>query len=83
MRRAAPDNGLALPGIRVGALLFRGAQVADGLRSGRMVREGVILPANTVSSRDKRHMTDRPNFLFIMTDQQRADWLGCAGHPVV
>lgn len=28
-------------------------------------------------------MSDHPNFLFIMTDQQRADWLGCAGHPVV
>lgn len=28
-------------------------------------------------------MTDRPNFLFLMTDQHRADWLGCAGHPVV
>ncbi len=28
-------------------------------------------------------MTDRPNFLFLITDQQRADWLGCAGHPVV
>lgn len=28
-------------------------------------------------------MSDRPNFLFIMTDQHRADWLGCAGHPVV
>ncbi|MEL7114080.1 MAG: sulfatase-like hydrolase/transferase [Pseudomonadota bacterium] len=28
-------------------------------------------------------MTDRPNFLYIMTDQHRADWLGCAGHPVV
>ncbi|MEO1795830.1 MAG: sulfatase-like hydrolase/transferase [Pseudomonadota bacterium] len=28
-------------------------------------------------------MTDRPNFLFIITDQQRADWLGCYGHPVV
>ena len=25
----------------------------------------------------------KPNFLFIMTDQQRWDWLGCAGHPVV
>lgn len=25
----------------------------------------------------------RPNFLFIMTDQHRADWLGCTGHPVV
>ncbi|MGZ0190125.1 MAG: sulfatase-like hydrolase/transferase, partial [Alphaproteobacteria bacterium] len=28
-------------------------------------------------------MTNRPNFLYIMTDQQRADWLSCAGHPVV
>jgi len=25
----------------------------------------------------------RPNFLFIITDQQRADYLGCAGHPVL
>ena len=28
-------------------------------------------------------MSKKPNFLFIMTDQQRSDWLGCAGHPVV
>lgn len=28
-------------------------------------------------------MTKRPNFLYIMTDQHRADWLGCYGHPVV
>jgi len=28
-------------------------------------------------------MTKRPNFLFFMTDQHRADWLGCYGHPVV
>jgi len=27
--------------------------------------------------------TKKPNFLFIITDQQRADWLGCMGHPVV
>ena len=26
---------------------------------------------------------DRPNFLFFITDQQRADYLGCAGHPVL
>lgn len=25
----------------------------------------------------------KPNFLFLITDQQRADWLGCAGHPVL
>ena len=28
-------------------------------------------------------MSKRPNFLYIMTDQQRADWLGCYGHPVL
>jgi arylsulfatase A-like enzyme len=28
-------------------------------------------------------MTKRPNFVFFITDQQRADWLGCYGHPVV
>ena len=28
-------------------------------------------------------MTKQPNFLFFIADQLRADWLGCAGHPVV
>lgn len=28
-------------------------------------------------------MTDQPNFLFFITDQQRADWLGCCGHPIL
>lgn len=28
-------------------------------------------------------MAKRPNFLFLITDQHRADWLGCMGHPVV
>ncbi|WP_164662209.1 sulfatase [Tropicibacter sp. Alg240-R139] len=28
-------------------------------------------------------MTKRPNFLYLITDQQRADWLGCYGHPVL
>ncbi len=28
-------------------------------------------------------MSKRPNFLFLITDQQRADWLGCYGHPIV
>tara|TARA_R110000787_G_scaffold132258_4_gene244428 strand:- start:550 stop:2148 length:1599 start_codon:yes stop_codon:yes gene_type:complete len=28
-------------------------------------------------------MPDRPNFLFIITDQHRADHLGCTGHPVL
>ena len=28
-------------------------------------------------------MTKRPNFIVFMTDQQRADHLGCYGNPVV
>ncbi len=28
-------------------------------------------------------MSKRMNVLFIMTDQQRADHLGCAGNPVL
>ena len=28
-------------------------------------------------------MAKRPNFLFFITDQQRADYLSCAGHPVL
>jgi len=28
-------------------------------------------------------MTEKPNFLYFMVDQQRADWLGCYGHPLV
>ena len=28
-------------------------------------------------------MSEQPNFVFIMTDQHRFDWLGCYGHPVV
>ena len=28
-------------------------------------------------------MAEKPNILMIMTDQHRADWLGCMGHPVV
>ncbi len=28
-------------------------------------------------------MTTRPNFLYFITDQHRADYLGCSGHPVL
>ncbi|MYJ70224.1 MAG: sulfatase-like hydrolase/transferase, partial [Rhodospirillaceae bacterium] len=28
-------------------------------------------------------MIERPNFLFFMTDQQRADYLSCAGNPLL
>ncbi len=28
-------------------------------------------------------MKKKPNFILFITDQQRADWLGCYGHPVL
>lgn len=28
-------------------------------------------------------MIKRPSFLFLITDQQRADWLSCYGHPIL
>jgi len=28
-------------------------------------------------------MSEKMNVLFIMTDQQRADHLGCAGNPIL
>lgn len=28
-------------------------------------------------------VSGKPNFLFLITDQQRADWLSCYGHPVL
>lgn len=28
-------------------------------------------------------MSKQPHFIIFITDQQRADWLGCYGHPVV
>lgn len=28
-------------------------------------------------------MSQQPHFVIFITDQQRADWLGCYGHPVV
>ena len=28
-------------------------------------------------------MTDRPSYILFITDQQRADYLGCTGHPTV
>ncbi|MDV3050707.1 MAG: sulfatase-like hydrolase/transferase, partial [Planktomarina sp.] len=36
-----------------------------------------------MATSENNNLTEKPNFLFIITDQQRADWLGCMGHPVV
>ncbi len=32
---------------------------------------------------DRSGMTKRPNFILFVTDQHRADYLGCMGHPVL
>ena len=37
----------------------------------------------SANSERGRKLSERPNILYFMTDQHRADWLGCAGHPVV
>ena len=35
------------------------------------------------STTDLHRMPNRPNFILFMTDQHRADYLGCTGHPVL
>ena len=40
-------------------------------------------PAAAPGRSRKRAMSQRPNFLFIITDQQRADHLGAYGNPIV
>lgn len=43
--------------------------------AGLLQRSDLLLKGNP--------LTKRPNFVFFITDQHRADWLGCYGHPVV
>ena len=31
----------------------------------------------------KAFQDDRPNIIFFLTDDQRNDFLGCTGHPIV
>lgn len=45
--------------------------------------DGGPLPAVFSPCRAEDPLSDRPNFLFFCTDQQRADYLGCYGHPVL
>jgi len=36
-----------------------------------------------MSKKTQPEVGQAPHFVFFITDQQRADWLGCYGHPVV
>src|SRR5579863_9930428 len=40
-----------------------------------------ILPASAKAP--EIHATERPNILFIVTDDQRFDAMGCAGNPII
>lgn len=40
-------------------------------------------PARAQESVEVEAVASRPNIIFIITDDQRADWLGAAGHPTL
>jgi N-acetylglucosamine-6-sulfatase len=40
-----------------------------------------VLVALPCASDTRAQQAERPNIVFILTDDQRADWLGAAGHP--
>ena len=42
-----------------------------------------ICSLETLRRRKRLSREEKPNFLYIMCDQLRADWLGCYGHKVV
>jgi arylsulfatase A-like enzyme len=43
----------------------------------------VVFAALTLPSATLRADDDRPNIIFFLSDDQRADFLGCAGHPIL
>ena len=48
-----------------------------------MIRWSVLLAAILTSTAAAHAQPARPNVLFILTDDQRFDALGCAGHPLL
>lgn len=42
-----------------------------------------LWPFRSLAQPAPKHPSKRPNFLIMMTDDQRADALGVAGHPVL
>ena len=49
-----------------------------------MLRSWVLIPCLLVGSRSQAHRPEPPrNVLVIVSDDHRADVLGCAGHPIV
>ncbi len=40
-------------------------------------------PISADSHEGRSGLTGRPNFILFITDQHRADYLGCYGHPIL
>ena len=51
-----------------------------GLAAVTLAISGCLIPA---TGADETPSSARPNVLFVKTDDQRADYLGCVGHPVL
>jgi arylsulfatase len=51
------------------------------------LKHSLLIPASAAIAADARRYEpkakNRPNILFLMTDQHRGDCLGCAGNPVI
>ena len=55
----------------------------DFLKAAALSMAAASVPGYTKSPRSSRSSGDKPNLLFIMTDQQRWDTLSIAGNPIV
>lgn len=42
-----------------------------------------VFSVGTFATLDEAAAAERPNVIFFLSDDQRADFLGCAGHPIV
>jgi arylsulfatase len=82
MRRAGDQNSGMDPGLAdVAGAVLPNLRLAVG--SGRFPERSRIVSSQPSERRDGRGRARRPNFLVILTDQQRADHLGCMGNPVL
>ena len=51
--------------------------------SGRPRRNPITVDAPGAGAKEKAGEASRPNLLFVLSDDQRSDLLGCAGHPIL